>query len=858
MGFSPGLMPQGPTGASLDSLSAGAPQVAKPCSDDGHLKINHMFSSKVFLASYLRVAAVAVASLAVVYWLLRCFNQMRLAQKLGGSSRALAGERDIECFLAQESDSEEEEENEEVGSTRHYQGPSQQPADYSVRRRESAVPPAMRPTHSPMKSSEAAKMFQLQEKGATAHLQSPSPWVLQPYWQVAPELQAQAEYFQNQMHLQVESAASPYLEAFYAQNPDSQGAYPYNQDFPLLYPEGLNSQDEEHFPYFANSQGAYPYNLDFPLLYPEGLNSQDEEHFPYFPSPEPLYFVSDYAAYSLVEESNFLEPGSQGEQPYARFLDMEGSEQQAASVSGSSIAPYRPGVNNTGNERKGGRSQRSVASGLPALYPGEKMEDWAGRGMPKVARVQVTNILDWMRKTAVMCSTLLPLLGANQGLRLSLVMGKILAMSLGVFSLLPGDLEHWRASTGKDILELLGSAETYGSSDPEMKPWCKNVRTLRMLVKDLKLPRPQSEVVGPRKRRSRTLNMMGSIRVVSKYCSNMLWQIPKFVQSASKEEMESAVEQMITISNVLWEMLKPHVNRDRLHRRYILDCQTRTNIWILLSRADLISGEFKPFTPYKVFEAQVHDAVSNAGGLPRPPDDFHARAGGMRDAGSHLPTDQLPTNSSGGPTHTTEHTIGSYNMQVGLSNWPFQPPRSAIATSNRSRTSRSRSRRRHPKGQNKYRTVEHRQPPNTQPNPQTFSPSGSSEVLQPPRARLPQTFAEPGLYGGPSTQRVRRQMDRFDQAPPQASPSDGIQHRANQLMGAAFRPRQTENSFIAAFMSMEEPENAATGTFTVPGGERGPRQWQVSGDRFPDLSPPPSQDHRSGWPQPDDDRGNGS
>ncbi|CDI83602.1 hypothetical protein, conserved [Eimeria acervulina] len=532
---------------------------------------------------------------------------------------------------------------------------------------------------------------------------------------------------------------------------------------------------------------------------------------------------------------------SQGEGRQAAFVDAYFSQSQLPTSAPGDLY-WQAAAGPDGGEGLPGESPKQYFE--PKLYRDERWEDWEGHGMPRIAKLQAANIFDWLQRNACMCSNILPLLRADQGVRLAAVMLKILSLGVGALSRLPEELKPSRILAGEAILELAANAKSYACNNQELKEHCTSITSIQSLVSQLMLPRLQNKVVTAQKRRSRMLNIMGLVRLVNKYCANCLWNISQFIQLASLEQLELAVEQTLVIFTFLWEVHAWEVSKDRYGRRHILDCQTETGIWVLIARDQVVPGKHEPLTPYEKLEKRLQEIVHACGGIPSIP-------GGAREDGSQKPADGANTDAEkpsgapcGGSEHATEHESGGPTTESTSAPraWPFQPQQKRwlpFVERPPSSPNVHRGRQRHQPCQRTTPPVQYPHLPSSQAPSQTFLPRGSSEMMLPSQAGPPQIPENYLPYGGPSTQSPQLWQIPVYQAPVQMPTPAFRQPMGIPTTAFSFSSGQWEHPPSAPFAHGWQPRGAVAWTQTGSGGSSG--QLQTFEPRFSSAASPGSQ-----------------
>ncbi|CDJ60028.1 hypothetical protein, conserved [Eimeria maxima] len=550
---------RGPVEASVNPVGVETPHSAEHCCDDGPLVTHPLHRSKPFWPPYFRVLALTFASLAVLYWVLRCFDRLRSGRKSAGTSRALADVNETPCLSDHGTDTDKEGGESEDGG---FPGPSHE-APHTLL---SELPAAQgmetaaaneASAHFPQERSEAdgdAFWQWYPEIAGGASAGEPSlQWMQYPQELQLDPLHAGGIYFptgdlHQSMYEPADPAANPFLQESFTQVPYMSMA-PYTD---TSYPYSQELSDQEA--------------VLLPFEYPEGAWHQT----PHNPmDPAQVQF-------------------SQGGLPAPDGDSTASGEQHSLRLDH--------------NER---------------FLIGETWEDWEGRGLPPVARQQAINVLDWMNRNACKCNSVLPFLSTDQGARLALITLKILTMDLGVLSLLPEDLEPVRQSIGDALLELVESTTSYKGKGQAENYTIQEVSSMAPLIRQIMLPRHEERQISPQKRRARTLTMTGWVRKINQYLARMLWDLPVFAESASREDFEKVVEQDIKVLDAVWVVHKKYVNRDKLHRRHVLTSQTNSNNWMLLSREEVQATKKAKFPSFDKIIEEFEQTVSNAGGVPR-------------------------------------------------------------------------------------------------------------------------------------------------------------------------------------------------------------------------------------------------
>ncbi|CDJ60982.1 hypothetical protein EMWEY_00036800 [Eimeria maxima] len=558
MGFSPTAL-RGPVEASVNPVGVETPLSAEHCCDDGPLVTRPLHRSKPFWPPYFRVLALTFASLAVLYWVLRCFDRLRSGRKSAGTSRALADVNETACLGDHGTDTDKEGGESEDGG---FPGPSHE-APHTL--------PSELPAAQGMETAAANE--------ASAHLlQEWSGADGDAFWQWYPETAGGA------------SAGEPFLQ--WTQHPQELQLDP-------LHAGGI------YFPPGDLHQSMY----EPPGLSAHPLSQESATQEPYM-SMAPYTDTSYPYSKELSDQEAVLLPVAYLEGP--RYQTPHNAMESAQlQFSQGGLRTHQDGDSTSSGEApEGGSAQKQ------RFNVGETREDWEGRGLPPPARQQIVNLLDWMHRNACMCNSVLPFLSTDQGARLALITLKMLTLDLGVLSLLPEDLEPVRQSVGDALLELVESTTSYKGKGQE-ENYIKEVSRMAPLIRQIMLPRHEDRVLDPEKRRARTLTMTGLIRKTNQYLAKILWEISRFAESSPLEDLTKAVGQCIKVLNGLWEVHRKYVNLDRVHRRHIVTCQGDTNTWVLLSRQEIHTDGKDIFPPFEKIIQEFEQATLSAGGIPR-------------------------------------------------------------------------------------------------------------------------------------------------------------------------------------------------------------------------------------------------
>ncbi|CDJ56736.1 hypothetical protein EMWEY_00057960, partial [Eimeria maxima] len=632
MGFSPTAL-RGPVEASVNPVGVGTPLSAEHCCDDIPLVMHPLHRSKPFWPPYFRVLALTFASLAVLYWVLRCFDRLRSGRKSAGTSRALADVNETPCLSDHGTDTDKEGGESEDGG---FPGPSRE-APHTLL---SELPAAQ--GMETAAANEASAHLLEEWSGADGDV----------FWQWYPETAGGAsaaepslQWMQHPQELQLDPlhvgdiyfpprdlhqsvyeppglSAHPFSQEsatqvpYMSMAPYTDTSYPYSQELsdqeavllPVAYPEGAWHQT----PHNPMESAQLQFSQGGLRTHPGGtVTDSGEQH------------SGESAAGGLTQSQKVqsLSPSSQN--PFGGWYSGPAGDASAAEPSLQWMQPpqelqldplhvgdiyFPPGDLHPNMYEPPGLSAHPFSQESATQVPYMPMAPYTSYPYSQDLSDQEAVLLHVAYSEGP---------STDQGARLALITLKILTMDLGVLSLLPEDLEPVRQSIGDTLLELVESTTSYKGKGQEENYNIKEVSRMSPLIRQIMLPRHEDREVSAQKRRARTLTMMGWVRHINQHLARMLWDLPVFAESTSREDFEKLVEQDIKVLNAIWRVHKKYVNRDRLHRRHVLASQTNSKKWLLLSYEELQAEDTTIFPSFEKIIEEFEQTVNNAGGIPR-------------------------------------------------------------------------------------------------------------------------------------------------------------------------------------------------------------------------------------------------
>ncbi|CDJ61308.1 hypothetical protein EMWEY_00039780 [Eimeria maxima] len=251
---------RGAVEASVNAVGVGTPHSAEHCCDDGPLVTHPLHRSKPFWPPNYRVLALTFASLAVLYWVLRCFDRLRSGRKSAGTSRALADVNETACLG--DHTHKEGGESEDGGSPEpSHEAPHTLPSELPAAQGMETAAANEASAHFPQEWSEADGdafwQWYPETAGAASAGEPPPQWMQSPQELQLDPLHAGGIYFptgdlQQSMDEQPGLAAYPLLQrvvdqvSYMHMAAGTDTFYPYSQEpsdqesvlLPFAYPEG--------------------------------------------------------------------------------------------------------------------------------------------------------------------------------------------------------------------------------------------------------------------------------------------------------------------------------------------------------------------------------------------------------------------------------------------------------------------------------------------------------------------------------------------------------------------------------------------------------------------------------------------
>ncbi|CDJ60371.1 hypothetical protein, conserved [Eimeria maxima] len=258
--------------------------------------------------------------------------------------------------------------------------------------------------------------------------------------------------------------------------------------------------------------------------------------------------------------------------------------------------------------------------GVPGIEKGGKFIGrgaWRQRHLPYYAELQVIGLLDRMVHAASLCQSLLPLLNASQGLRLTREVTRLLALDLGAISLVRDHLEPNRLQLGNALVNLASNALELSSGDTTLEDDRTAICTLVSVIDQLKNPRPHTEKACSRYYKDKMRSILQTADKVRIYLTQALEELVR-AMAPSQGLTPANFEQKLRVIRALYRVHSNHIARDSSLRFYIVAVQEELGLKPILGphHHQMANTELPLLMD---LEKEIDQAVLNSGGRPPQP-----------------------------------------------------------------------------------------------------------------------------------------------------------------------------------------------------------------------------------------------
>ncbi|CDJ50012.1 hypothetical protein EBH_0030330 [Eimeria brunetti] len=246
------------------------------------------------------------------------------------------------------------------------------------------------------------------------------------------------------------------------------------------------------------------------------------------------------------------------------------------------------------------------------LFEGETLDMWRDRKIPLYAEMRLLGLFDRMRDAASTCRSLLMRVPQQEQLRLAFQVMRLLALELGAFSFVPCHLERLRSELGDAIVQLGANALKNSGTLPTVELYRDPVREVIALALELKQPRPVTEQGDPLRYRKKMNSLLQTATAAVGYCLGVVEALQDLNNGGALPS--ALIERSIYVLETVYNVHSPHIALDASLRYFIVACQNRTKIFVLLGRQHL-NMRARLLPPLKDMVTGIHAAVARAGGV---------------------------------------------------------------------------------------------------------------------------------------------------------------------------------------------------------------------------------------------------
>ncbi|CDJ61140.1 hypothetical protein, conserved [Eimeria maxima] len=302
---------------------------------------------------------------------------------------------------------------------------------------------------------------------------------------------------------------------------------------------------------------------------------------------------------------------------------------------------------------------------------GESSNGWTEQGLSRQLRLQVVNIFMSIETASCSCISLLPMLTADQGLRLAFKVLRVFALQLGALAIVPVSFEHLRQRAGEALLYLASVSLDNGSHDSNQRNICQELHSLAGLISGIKQPSMRHLKTSSRLLQVKLSVLVRASILVVGFSVDILMGLLQHAIVSSRALPADLVDQQLGILDALFDIHARVIVKDRVIRSHISNWQRNVGVWCIFSLHQLKHEGGKLPSSQKIIQSLV-DAVKKAGGLLPSPRGFPAEApagvlrpwqGGMNAA--NYPSDFTHTGASLVPEcHTPSMLLESQHGHV--------------------------------------------------------------------------------------------------------------------------------------------------------------------------------------------------